>query len=248
MVVYEEDENGNGRYRLLETVRSTDTSGCARTGPSPKIFITASGPFPGARGGGGAGIRGANPAYWLDRLEAEHENCAPLWSGAWRRKREPTAVERTVPGGALWPFWWLRGALLGGSGAPAHGTGAGGGAAAHEGAGQSAERRRSLGLPAERPCRRAGTERAEPLHQPEIGDQQEISVALLSLGNIALDQGDYAAARARYEQALEIARELGDKFLIAGQLGSLGNIALAQATTPRHGALLEQCLSISPTR
>ena len=47
---------------------------------------------------------------------------------------------------------------------------------------------------------------------------------LRSLGNVAHGQGDYAEARAYYEQALRISREIGDRW---GESASLTNLGLA---------------------
>ena len=58
--------------------------------------------------------------------------------------------------------------------------------------------------------------------------------ALHAAGNLALIQGDRAAARALYEQAVAIRREIGDA---AGEAGSLGNLAtVAQQEGDLDGA------------
>ncbi len=76
-----------------------------------------------------------------------------------------------------------------------------------------------------------------------MGDKAGISDLLNELGNMALYQGDYAAAQALHEESLSLRREMGDKqgiatsFLnlgmgakagISSSLGNLGLVAWAQ--------------------
>ncbi|MDP8924600.1 MAG: tetratricopeptide repeat protein, partial [Chloroflexota bacterium] len=51
------------------------------------------------------------------------------------------------------------------------------------------------------------------------------ALALNGAGNLAYNQGDYAAAEACHQESLEIRRELGDRRGIAGSLNNLGLIA-----------------------
>ena len=69
-------------------------------------------------------------------------------------------------------------------------------------------------------------------------------MSLNNLGNVALDQGDYPAARALLEESLAIRRELGDRWGIARALSNLGNVALNQGDYPAARALLEESLAI----
>ncbi|MCW3054423.1 MAG: hypothetical protein JWN14_3593 [Chthonomonadales bacterium] len=54
------------------------------------------------------------------------------------------------------------------------------------------------------------------------------AVALTGAGILAFHQGDYAAARLLYEEALHIWRELGPKHALASTLGNLGNVVFFQ--------------------
>jgi tetratricopeptide (TPR) repeat protein len=62
---------------------------------------------------------------------------------------------------------------------------------------------------------------------------------------VALNQGDYPAARALYEESLAIRRELGDRFGIAGSLNDLGDVVCKQGDYPAAGALYEESLAIN---
>ncbi|HET6316236.1 MAG TPA: tetratricopeptide repeat protein [Chloroflexota bacterium] len=66
---------------------------------------------------------------------------------------------------------------------------------------------------------------AEVLRAVE-GTRDDLHAKVLSgAGRLAYDQGDYAAARALYQQSLDIRRELGDTRLVAHSLGHLGEVA-----------------------
>ncbi len=58
------------------------------------------------------------------------------------------------------------------------------------------------------------------------GERNELEVgALTGLGNLAVQAGDYAAARAHYEQALQLCRERGQRRSASALLNNLGVIA-----------------------
>ena len=59
-----------------------------------------------------------------------------------------------------------------------------------------------------------------------VGDRQRLALPLNALGLVALEQGDYTAARARFEEALAVARETEDEQYIADALANLGTVAL----------------------
>ncbi|MEO7718959.1 MAG: tetratricopeptide repeat protein [Capsulimonas sp.] len=61
--------------------------------------------------------------------------------------------------------------------------------------------------------------------------------ALTGAGAISYFQGDHTAARAQYEEALDIYRNLGDNLGAASALAGLGNVAGAQG----HHATTQQC-------
>ena len=61
---------------------------------------------------------------------------------------------------------------------------------------------------------------------------------------MASDQGDYAGARALYEESLTIQRQLGNQQGIADALNNLGNVAYAQGDYAGARALHEESLTI----
>ncbi len=63
-------------------------------------------------------------------------------------------------------------------------------------------------------------------------------------GNMAWQQGDYAAARTLHEESLAIRRELGDQRSIAASLGNLGNVAHVLGDYAAARTLHEESLAI----
>jgi tetratricopeptide (TPR) repeat protein len=67
---------------------------------------------------------------------------------------------------------------------------------------------------------------------------------LNNLGNAALDQDDFLAARGLFEESLAIGRQLGDRYGIAYALDSLANVAFEEGKYPAARALAEESLVI----
>ena len=59
----------------------------------------------------------------------------------------------------------------------------------------------------------------------EIGDRALIATTLNSLGELALDQGDFPAAKALQRESLALRRDLGDRRGITDTLDGLANVA-----------------------
>ncbi len=74
---------------------------------------------------------------------------------------------------------------------------------------------------------------------------KERAKALNAAGALAHLQGDYPAARERYEERLAIARELGSKTTIASSLINLGSAVKAQGDAPIARAMYEEALAIA---
>jgi tetratricopeptide (TPR) repeat protein len=78
----------------------------------------------------------------------------------------------------------------------------------------------------------------------ELGDPQGRVGPLNRLGEVARYQGDYARAKALYEQSLALWQELGYKGGIAEALTNLGATAANQGDYARAKALCEQSLAL----
>jgi tetratricopeptide (TPR) repeat protein len=77
-----------------------------------------------------------------------------------------------------------------------------------------------------------------------IGDQTAVASSPLNLGGVASAEGDYKAARALHEQALELAREIGDQGVIAYAVDALGEDAREQGNLPAATAFYTESLAL----
>jgi predicted ATPase/DNA-binding CsgD family transcriptional regulator len=78
----------------------------------------------------------------------------------------------------------------------------------------------------------------------ELEDREGIAGCLNNLGRVAYHQGNHAAARALYEDSLAIRRELGDREGIAGCLNNLGRMAYYEGKYAPARALQVESLAI----
>jgi non-specific serine/threonine protein kinase len=77
-----------------------------------------------------------------------------------------------------------------------------------------------------------------------LGDRHGIAISLNSLANVAVDHGDYTAARALHEDSLALRRELGDRRGIAIALNNLSVIARDQSDWERAAALSRESVEV----
>lgn len=94
-----------------------------------------------------------------------------------------------------------------------------------------------------------GRERLTTLLQALIDREQfpmpVLAKTLLSIGRLTYLQGDYAAAKPRFEESLELYRQLEDKANILVALKCLGDVAMRQSEYNVAKALFEESLALS---
>ena len=81
----------------------------------------------------------------------------------------------------------------------------------------------------------------------QLGEQRGIAICLNNLGNIALNQGEYARATDLYQQSLAIRQQLGDQYGIANSLIGLASAAIKQGEAQAaslYGQALRMAYSI----
>ncbi|MEE8143211.1 MAG: tetratricopeptide repeat protein [Planctomycetota bacterium] len=242
LVIYEDTEDGQGRYRSLETTHQFAREELEKRGGGEGVRERHLLLFLALAEEAGPQLRGPEQSQWLDRLKRENENikvaleaCFSLPQGNESRLRFAVA---------LWRFWLIHGdftfgrSVLGetlrhyeaGSRAPLWAEAFHGAAALALTQGDYGEARslfeNSLGI------------------YRELSDKQGIASVLGNLGLMAADQGDYQGARTLYTGSLEVFRELGDQRGVAIALGNLGIVASSQADYRAAGALYEESLSI----
>ncbi len=76
----------------------------------------------------------------------------------------------------------------------------------------------------------------------QLGDEDELSAVLTALGNVALWEGDLAAAEAQFSQGLGLARSHGDRWYAMMAVEGLTSVARARGDAATARALLDQQL------
>lgn len=222
LVVYTEQQ-GNGRYRLLETLRQYAQDRLIERGGAEQIRQRHLTYFIELAETVRPKLVGAEQAEWMARLEMEHDNlrAALAWCDH--------AVNGTEIGlqltAALLTFWDRRGYWNEGleqyrsalrrpnAAAPTKAR-----ADALRGAGMLARYQSDY---------RTSRQMFEEVLtiREALGDRAGTAQALNNIGAIELRQGNEAEAKALYEQSLSIRRELGDKSGMAASLLNLGTVA-----------------------
>jgi predicted ATPase/DNA-binding SARP family transcriptional activator len=234
LLVYEEQE-GEGRYRLLETLRRYARENLEETEEGSRLRERHRDYYLALAEEAVPGLTGPEQARWLERLDRERDN----FREALQHAGAPEAKLRLAA--ALWRFWFLRGAFAEGrrwltealsqEGPPIPERGN-----ALYGAGNLA------GLMGEYETSVRFLRAARAVWEKQ-GDREGIARTLNSLGAMAQEQGDYAAARDLLEQSLAHFRVLSDSLGLAHVLCNLGGVALAQADYDAARDLLEESMA-----
>jgi predicted ATPase/class 3 adenylate cyclase len=239
LVLYE-DEEGEARYRLLETIRQYSAE---RLQASEVVSVVRGWHrdwFVALAERAGPALFGGEQAVWVRRLAREHDNlrAAIAWSF------DTGAAEAGLRlGASLWRFWHIRGypqegrerlaAALSGATARTRLR-----AHALDGAGV-------LALRAAWDLVAAHAHYEEMLAiGHELRDRQVIAIALNGLGHVALLAKDPGRARPLFEQGLALAREVGHTWEVAFALHCLGYLFVVQGDDAAAWRLLKESLAI----
>jgi len=79
----------------------------------------------------------------------------------------------------------------------------------------------------------------------ELGDKERIAAALVVLGTLFKDQGDFTNARHCYEESLVLSEALDDAFRMSSALGSLAVLNGIEGKFDEAEALFERSLALS---
>jgi tetratricopeptide (TPR) repeat protein len=186
------------------------------------------------------GLREAEQADWLRRLEAEHDNLRAAL--AFTEADEQGAEAGLRLAGALNLFWIKRGEFHEGRFYLKR-------ALEREGA-QSATAAKAIQAAGVLAHRQGDYASARMLHEASLtissalANKGGMACSITGLGEVAYLQGDYDTARTLLEEGLAIRRELGDRFGIAESLQSLGSVAFAEGDRNTARSLYEQSLAI----
>ena len=220
-----ESDGGETRYRQLETVRHYARDRLGESGEAADVRRCHRDWYLALAERAAPELVGGRQAAWLDRLEAEHDNLRAALDCSLERGEAEAGLRLA---GAVWRFWlmrgyfaegrsWLETLLKRGRNVPAAVR-----ANALWGAGELAVFGQGDYAP-------AGPFFEESLALwRELGEKRGIANLLNSLGVLAGNVGNQAAARARHEESLMIRREWGDQREIAVSLNNLGRVAYRQ--------------------
>lgn len=241
-LVLAENHEGSTRYRLLDTVRQYGRVHLAAWGEEEALSDRHLSWYLVLVERAESELRGAKQAYWLQRLEADHDNIRAALE--WAIQRPATGDRGLRLAGAIWQFWYMRNYQIEGRdwlervlAADVSGD-AELKAKALNGAGCLAY------IQWEMPQAVALLE--ESLHQArDAGNNRAIARALTNLASIAGDQARYHDALPLLEESVTIFRELGDEANTATALLNTGETLLRLEDTERSAIYVEESLRIS---
>jgi predicted ATPase len=253
LVIYEE-RAGEGRYRVLETVRQYGRERLLEAGEVEAVRGCHREWFVALAERGEPELGGVRQKEWLDRLEEEHDNLRAALEWCQAAPDAPTLSTDGTRGtgieaglrlaGSLASFWWMRGyPTLGRERLAALLSQAGDAAAPRA-------RVKALQGAAHLAHCQGDYATARPLFEESLticralDDQRGIASALQCLGLVAAAHSDYATARAYYEASLAIRRTLTDRGRIAETLEAIGNLERVQGRYAEARALYEESLKL----
>jgi tetratricopeptide (TPR) repeat protein len=241
LVIYEEDEQGQGRYRLLETVRQYGRDRLLEASEAEGVRGRHRDWFLALAEEAEPKLHSIEWVGWLDRLEAEHDNLRAAL--AWCQRQGEVGLELRLAG-AVAQFWvrrscweegrqWVEGAL------GRAGSGADNGD--REFMKARAQALRGSGLLAmalgEGATARSRVEESIRLYRA-LGDRGRLAWALANLCFIA---GDTSAG----EESVVHFREAGNKLGLIMPLYHLGNAALVRGDLAGARSLYEESLALA---
>jgi non-specific serine/threonine protein kinase len=246
LVVYEADEAGQGRYRLLETVRQYARDRLLESGESETTRGRHQDYFLRLAEEVAPRLWEAKNTVWFQRLETEHDNlrAALEWCLAQHNDEQNDAEVGLRFSRALGYFWDSSGHVR----------------EARHYLSDALERAASLGATKERAAtlRLSGHfaefqgdyDAARSLHQEalaiwkELGDVEGIAEALTQLSVVASRHRDYDRARTLLEESRALLQQSGDRWGLATSLHSLGILAEYEGDYPKARSLYEQTLGL----
>lgn len=242
LVMHEEREEAS-RYRMLETIREYAIEKLVARGDETATAARHCEHFFAFAKQGRDGIRGAEQALWVQRLETERENLRAATSLALAGGVDPfIAVKLAV---ALAEFWTLRGYVTEGRGVIR--------AALAVPAIQSSDLARAWALHVGAGLASSQGDHADARSMLEtclelrrrLGNPVDVAGTLSTLAYYQLHTGDPASAARAETEALQMFRSLGYRLGEAIGLAHLGRIALYVGDHAKARAELEQALSIA---
>ena len=229
------------RYRLLETIRQYAHERLEESGETSAIAFKHASYFTNMAERSYAEIWGKNQGYWIECLEAEHDNLRIAME--WMSQDEHAHEMLLRLAGSLWRFWWVRGYISEGR------------ARLESALRLNPQAPRALRANGLRGAGKLALQQGDYIQAAamsqesldlfrEIGDQWGIARQLEVLGEVAYYQGDYSQAVELHNKSLAIRKGIMDKEGIADSLQHLGVIARDHGDALHAKELFEQSLEL----
>jgi predicted ATPase/class 3 adenylate cyclase len=219
-------ESGEGRYRLLETVREYAREKLIEVGEAAEaqtrhrdwylVLVERAKP---------EFFRGADPTTWVWLYDRERGNLSAALDWSASDPASGDALLRMAAG--LWRYWEIRGYLAEASGWLARAIEADTGGASEVRATAQTGAAVIAGLRGDQAAAMRYLERCVDT-QRAIGNPMAIAAALSNLASLCLQQGDADRAKALLEEGVEYARSVSDWRGVAFTLLNLASVAEGQ--------------------
>jgi non-specific serine/threonine protein kinase len=246
LVVYEAGEDGQARYRLLETVRQYARERLLESGEGEAVRGQHLDLFLDLAEQAMPELTGADQALWMERLETEHDNLRETLR--WCRSDETGGAEREARlAGALTWFWYVRGYAGEGRQWLEHAVAR---IEGHDPKRQAMTLYQAAMLAhaqSDYPAARRYYQESLALFRMQ-DNKTHTAWALANMGAIAIEEEDAITAQTYSEEGMALFHELEDEGGIAALLRSLGNIALCQEDPPAARRHFEESLTLFQKR
>jgi len=240
LVLFEE-QGGEARYRLLETVRQYGREKLAEAGEAERVHQRHAAYYLALAEEAEPHLKGHHQMTWLGVLEREHPNLRVSMRFLLNDGEVDTAVTFAW---ALWFFWYLHRHL--GEGFRYSGEILDRGDALPAG-----PRAKALFIRAAMSDGIDSLERVEKSCQDsadlfrEAGDGFGLAIAVGSLGLLAMRRGDMERAQMLLEDALDLNRKVGDRWGVSSVLAYMGIIPLSRGDNARAVGYFEEAPALS---
>ena len=211
------EQDGEARYRLLETVRQYGWEKLSDLGEEGQHRERHAGHFLKLAEEAESELKGEGQVAWLERLEQEHDNLRAALRWLLGRGESDKAARL---GWALWLFWWIRGHFAEGRRSMEQAVSVEGSVAM-----PASAQAKALYVEGTMACGQGDQRSAEVLLEEsaalfrELGDRRGVAYALGSAAVVAITQERFERAIVCSEEATELFLEVGDKWGAAPMLG-----------------------------
>lgn len=240
-LVIAEEQDGDVRYRLLETVRQYGWERLLAAGESADVQMRHRGWYLALAERAEPELHGPNQGLWLDRLETDHDNLrAALASSLGEQAGTETGLRLAA---ALHWFWFLRGYINEGFGWLERGL-------ARPGVAAAPIRAKALIKAGHLAWRLGNIARAIAMHDEglslsrEVGDKKNLTLALWFSGISEILRGDYRQAATLYGECLQLARQSGQERYVAAVLAEQGFMEQLEGDYEVAARLYEESLNL----